>query len=222
MRVCGIHQPTFFPWLGYFDKIRRSDVFVFLDRVHYQKSGSSMNSWCNRVRINTNGAATWMSCPVVREHGPQIIDTVRIDETKRPWRDEIRKTLEINYKRSAHFQEAFALVDELLRYETALIADFNMNAIRAIARRLGCEAEFVRQSELPAIDAAGSDRLAHICRAVGADTYMSGDGAGTYQDTSAFSDTGVHLIFQNFEPQPYGRPERYMPGLSVIDYLMTA
>jgi hypothetical protein len=73
MRLCAIHQPNFFPWLGYFDKINRADVFVFLDQVAYPKSGSSMGSWCNRVKINIAGVASWISCPVVREHGPQSI-----------------------------------------------------------------------------------------------------------------------------------------------------
>ena len=69
VRVCAIHQPNFFPWLGYFEKIKRADVFVFLDHVHYPKSGNSMGSWTNRVKINISAHAKWISCPVVREHG---------------------------------------------------------------------------------------------------------------------------------------------------------
>ena len=34
-KIVAIHQPNFFPWLGFFDKIRRADVFVFLDDVSY-------------------------------------------------------------------------------------------------------------------------------------------------------------------------------------------
>ena len=40
--ICAIHQPNFFPWLGYFEKIWRADVFIFLNQVDYEKSGHSM------------------------------------------------------------------------------------------------------------------------------------------------------------------------------------
>ena len=50
--VVGIHQPNFFPWLGYFDKLCRSDIFVMLDDVQFSKTGGN---WCNRVRLLEGG-----------------------------------------------------------------------------------------------------------------------------------------------------------------------
>ncbi|MFN2373572.1 MAG: WbqC family protein, partial [Cyclonatronaceae bacterium] len=38
-------QPYFFPYPGYFQLIQCTDVFVFLDDVHYINSG-----WINRNR----------------------------------------------------------------------------------------------------------------------------------------------------------------------------
>lgn len=37
--IVSIHQPAYLPWLGYFHKILRSDVFVFLDTVQLEKNG---------------------------------------------------------------------------------------------------------------------------------------------------------------------------------------
>ena len=49
MTVVAIHQPCYIPWLPFFEKIKKSDIFVFLDDVQYQKNG-----WQNRNKIRTN------------------------------------------------------------------------------------------------------------------------------------------------------------------------
>ena len=47
-KIVAIHQPNFFPWLGYFDKINKSDIFIFLDDVQFPKKGGN---WTNRVQL---------------------------------------------------------------------------------------------------------------------------------------------------------------------------
>ncbi len=217
--ICAIHQPNFFPWLGYFDKIKRSDVFVFLDQVHYPKSGNSMGSWCNRVKFNVGGMATWISCPLLREPGIQLIDAVKIDE-KRPWRDNIRKTLKMNYREARNFQSATALMDRLLDFESDSLADFNINAIQTIAKYLGCDTQFVRQSALPKMKETSTERLVELTQAVGAVAYLCGGGSSGYQNDEAFAKASIQLIYQDFLAVPYGKLDRFIPGLSVIDWLM--
>ena len=46
--LAAIHQLHFLPWLRYFDKIARADLFVVLDNIQYNKNG-----WQNRNRIKT-------------------------------------------------------------------------------------------------------------------------------------------------------------------------
>lgn len=216
--VCAIHQPNFFPWLGYFDKIRHTDVFVFLDDVAYPKSGSGMGSWVNRVRINIQGEAAWVGCPVRHQHGDMRIRDARIDDSQ-PWREKLLRTLEMNYARAPNFASAKELLRPLILQATDNLAEFNIGAILAIASRLGLGARFVRQSEL-AVSGTATQLLINISRAVGAGTYLCGGGASGYQDDGLFSEQQLELHHQNFSPTPYGPAKRFLPGLSVIDYLM--
>jgi hypothetical protein len=218
MTRCAIHQPTFLPWLGYFDKVRKADTFVFLDAVDYQKSGKSMGSWCNRVKMRVKGTAAWVSCPVIREHGPQPINMVRIDNS-RPWRDDIRRLLESSYREARNFDHTFALIDSLLAFETDRISEFNINAITVISEYLGLRPRFLRQSTMT-IHEKATARLVAIVQAVGADTYISGDGASDYLEVSAFDKAGLRVVYQSFTPKPYGDPDRFIPGLSIVDWLM--
>jgi hypothetical protein len=217
--VCAIHQPNFFPWLGYFDKIRRADVFVFLDDVDYPRKGSGgMGSWTNRVKIAVQGSEKWVGCPIRRFSGSRHIKDVQIADA--PWRETMLRTLEMNYARAANFARALDVLAPLIRYEDDCLAEFNINAIMALSAALGIGGtRFVRQSELP-VEGAATALLISLVRATGASGYMCGGGASGYQDDAMFAEQGVDLIYQNFTPRPYGDPKSFMPGLSVIDFLM--
>ena len=62
-KVVAIHQPNFFPWLGFFDKIARSDVFILMDNVQFPKN---RGTWSNRVQLATDRQAAWVTIPVGR------------------------------------------------------------------------------------------------------------------------------------------------------------
>lgn len=220
MRVCAIHQPNFFPWLGYFDKIRRADVFVFLDDVAYPKSGSGTGSWVNRVRIGVNGAPTWVHCPIRREHGMQRIRQVRIDD-RQPWRTKLLRTLEINYRRARNYAEMMPLLEKLIRFESDMLCDFNIHAVTSLCRTIGITCEFRLQSEF-SVTTSSTQQLIDLARSVSADAYLCGGGARGYQDDALFPLSNLRLIYQNFTPEPYGDSRTWLPGLSIIDYLLHA
>ena len=218
--ICAIHQPNFFPWLGYFDKIRRADRFVFLDAVSYPRSGSGgMGSWTNRVMLNIGGNKQWVGCPLKRAAAGALIQDIAIDDAQ-PWRAKLLKTLDANYRRAVNFQTVMTFLQPLILEPESRLADFNIRAVTAISDRLGLTTAFLRQSELPHQGRATS-LLISLTKAAGADVYLAGGGAGGYQEDDAFgAEVGVRLRYQDFAPAVYGPKERFMPGLSVIDYLM--
>ncbi len=218
--IVAIHQPNFFPWLGYFDKIRRADVFVFLDDVSYPRSGSGgMGSWCNRVKIAISGEARWTTCPLRRMALGSPIRLAEIDDSQ-PWRIKLVRKLEANYRRAPAYRTAVELLVPLIMDSSQSLAEFNITAIKAIAAQLRIGAHFVRQSDLVA-SGQSTELLVSIVKAVGGNAYLAGGGASGYQDDALFATHGLTLIPQSFVPSTYGNPAAFIPGLSVIDYLMT-
>ena len=219
MTLVAIHQPTFLPWLGWWDKLVRADVLVLLDDVQFSKKGGT---WMNRVRMLIGGEPRWVTMPVDRAYaGTRTVREMRIDESK-PWRKKMLATIHGSYARAPFAAEVLPVVEEALGPGTDRVAELNEAAIRLFADRLGFDtSKLVHQSEF-GVSADGTQLLIELCRAVGGDTYLSGDGSEGYLENDAFAAAEVGLRFQEFTPPRYPQPAReYVPGLSVVDALMS-
>jgi WbqC-like protein len=217
-RVVAIHQPTFFPWLGYFNKVAYADSVIVLDSVPISKTGGT---WLNRVRVLLNGRVSWVTMPIVRGyHGAQLIRHVQIDGVA--WRGRLLRTLQSAYGRAPHFEKVYPLVATLVNNQTDSLADFNLSAIRALTGSIGLDpAKFVVGSAL-GVRGRGNELLVEMVRAVGGTVYLCGDGAAGYQEDQTFLGAGIDLVHQGFRHPVYGQrgaPE-FKEGLSIIDTLM--
>ena len=216
--LVAIHQPNFLPWLGYFDKLRQADVFIFLDDAQLPRHGGS---WVNRVRLLIGGEPRWLTVPIVRPHGPQRIADVRIDDSRR-WRDKAIRTVEQSYRVCPRFEEVFPVVEELLREKTSSLAELNEVAIRRLSGLIGVDqgTHFVRSSAL-GVKATGTERLVDLTVGTSGAAYLSGDGSDDYQDPELFGSAGITLYYQRFSHPTYPQPSaEFAPGLSMIDALM--
>ncbi len=218
-RVVAIHQPNFFPWLSYFDKIIRCDVFVILDNVQFQKKGGT---WSNRVRILAGNKADWITAPLNRAyHGVKKISEIETDNSK-PWREKIIKTIETNYGSAPYFGEVFPVLNELVRNHSDNLSEYNLNSIRTLCEILEIDtSKFERASEL-SVNGTATDLLINIVKETGATGYLYGRGAVNYQDNDKFNNEGLELIAQDFIHPVYSQfsSDEFIPGLSVIDSLM--
>lgn len=217
--IVAIHQPNFFPWLGYFNKIARSDYFVFLDDAQFPKK---KGTWINRVKLLVSGKPAWVTAPIKRDyHGTLKINEMSFDDHE-DWRRKILKTLEMNYAKAEFFDENYEKVRNLIENRQGNIADYNISVIRNLSSYIGLGHKcLVRASEY-SVSSTATQRLVDLVKAVGGNTYLSGNGAEGYQENDLYQEHHIKLEFQDFNHPTYlqVRSNEFHPGLSIIDALM--
>jgi hypothetical protein len=212
--LVAIHQPEHMPWLGFFEKLLRADVFVLLDDVQFSKG-----DFQNRNRVKGRGGAQWLTVPVAQRFGRKINE---VETAGDAWRAKHWKTLRSCYARAAHFEEFAGRFEEFYARTWAKLSELNVEAIRMLARAFGVEKEFVLSSTLGA-GGQKSELVLNVCKAVGATHYYSGRAGGAYLDAEAFGRAGVEIVVQEFEhpvyEQLFMKEQGFVPNLSAVDLL---
>jgi hypothetical protein len=213
--IAAIHQPNYIPWLGYFYKIHACDVFVFLDNVPL-----SQGSFVNRNKVKTSQGETWLTVPYFKKRKwGQLISEVDINNSE-DWRTKHWKTIEQNYRKAPFFKQYYNVFDGLYTQEWNSLIDLNEHIVKLLCSLLGLQREFIRASSL-GICGSSTHLLVNICRAVGADTYISGFGGSKYQDENLFIESGVALKYYEFKHPVYPQLwNGFIPNMSVIDLLL--
>jgi hypothetical protein len=212
-----ILQPSYIPWRGYFDLIRRADVFVFYDDVQYDKHG-----WRNRNRIKTAQGTRWLTIPVhprTPQGAPLPIDAVEID-WRQPWNRKHWETIRQSYAKAPYFDRLRPLLEHFyLERRDLLLADFTIALTAALAAELGLTTRFCRARDLPA-QGSKTDRLISLLTGLGAAAYLSGPSAASYLEPAKFAAAGIELAYIRYDYQEY--PQLYPPfdpQVSLLDLL---
>jgi hypothetical protein len=212
-----ILQPSYIPWRGYFDQIRKADVFVFYDCVQYDDRG-----WRNRNKIKTAQGTQWLTIPV-NSKGHQTLKTPIMDIPivwDAPWREQHQRALQLSYGKGPFFREYSKLLNAIYERRDEKLADFTCASTELIARALGINhTRFLRSSSLPA-EGAKSDRLLSVLRHLGATHYISGPSASSYMKLEKFANAGIAVEFMDYNYQPYPQLHGpFEPQVTVLDLL---
>jgi hypothetical protein len=210
-----ILQPSYLPWLGYFDQLHRSDVFVLYDDVQYDKHG-----WRNRNRIKTPQGAQWLTVPVMtRGQGKPTNREVRIVPGD-PWPRKHLQALRTYYAKAPAFDLVFPRIEVWLSRRWEFLWELDMAGLALICDLLGFQRD-IRLSSTLGIDGGQTDRLIRICRAFGADTYLTGDAAKAYLDEEAFAKAGIRFEYHHYRHPTYAQLHgEFLSHLSIVDLLM--
>ncbi|MFB2836048.1 WbqC family protein [Floridanema evergladense] len=217
MTIAVIHQPQYLPYLGFFHKLNQGDIFVVMDSVQFMRRGIQ-----HRNKIKTSKGEQWLTVPVFHQSSreEEYIKDVRIN-SELPWARKHWNTLLTNYSPAPYFDLYAFELQQLLKEEWHDLCELNMVLIKWLMEVLIIKKPIAYLSEL-SIDGTKSGLLIDICKAVGADTYLSGSGGKEYMDLSLFQAAGINVIWQEFNSPFYKQvfPELgFLPNLSIIDTL---
>ena len=217
MKIVAIHQPQYLPYLGFFHKLAHCDVFVALDHVQFQKNGLQNR---NRIKTGSKEGTQWITAPVRHRHG-QAINEVQTDSSS-PWQKKHWNALVSNYSHARCFRKYGDQLQRLLFTEYQNLSQLNMELIGWCMEALEIRTPVLYSSQL-GLDGQATSLLVNICRAVGADAYLSGPGGARYMEMSLFEQAELQVLWQDFDCTAYEQqfPEAgFVPNLFVIDALL--
>lgn len=213
MRV-SIHQPAYLPWMGYIDKIARSDVFIYLDTVQFQKG-----SFQNRNKILSANGPQWLTVPV--ETKGKLFDVPLKDlpiATSQNWQRKHAASLTQAYRKTPEFARVWADLEPYYTEPWDRLSDLCHAMLEMVLRHTGpFDTKIVKASDIAAVDSRKSDLVLALCRAVGADTYLSGSLGRDYLDLDSFAAAGIAVEFQDYRPLPYRQAQA--PGADFVPYM---
>lgn len=218
--LVAAHQPNFLPWLGYYDKMIKADVFVIIDHVQFERQGFQ-----NRTQVKTGQGPMWVIVPVKQASRDERVIEKLVDNTGQgyhSWGHRVSATIRCAYQGAPYFKDYVRPFLEVLDARWDKLFDLNFKLLQLSCDALNIKTPLMRSSELH-ITGQKSDMVLEMCQAVGAQVYLSGAGGSKgYLDNTAFQNAGVQIQWQDFPHPHYHQhpsPKTFVEKMSIIDLL---
>jgi hypothetical protein len=215
--VVGIHQPHYLPWLGYLDKVDRSDIFILYDMAQF-----SYGDWQNRNYIKGCNGPIMLTAPVEKRHSKPIKDT-RLSVERR-WISKHLKNIQASYQKAPFFDRYFQGYRDIVQGEYTSLAGLAESMLLYLIEAFGIQSKIVRSSDISGLeeDMSPGQKLAHLVFQVGGRLYLSGpDGKKYLQgDLTYFDELSIEVIYQEFSHPLYNQLwGAFVPKMTALDLL---
>ena len=214
-------QPYFFPYIGYFQLMNRTERWIVLDHVQFIDKG-----WINRNRIlHPDHKKEWqyMTIPLHKRGQFDRICEVSV-KSDIDWRKNILGKLTF-YKRVApHYRQTVDFVMNCFDTDETNLARLVIGMLKKTSAHLGISTPIEIQSEmnlsLAPIEHPGQWAL-RIAQELGATEYLNPEGGKNIFRPCEFDDLNIKLTFFSAKPNPYPQKRpNFVAGLSIVDVLM--
>ena len=210
----SIHQPDFFPYPGFFNKIFLSDVFVILDRTQFEFGITNRNKI-----ITPEGAWTRISVPVKNGQKFFQINDVKINNDMN-WKEKNLDLISKSYSKSKFFDLYNTSINSIFEEKWEYLIELNIKILKTIFEWLDVKTKIIFESELN-VKGTSSEKLLNICKEVKATKYVSGPGGKNYLDEKIFQKNHIDIEYQKYTPISYSQlnSKSFIPNLSILDLL---
>lgn len=198
--IVSINQPAYLPWLGYFERIERSDMHIVLDHVQFEK-----NSFINRNKIRSKNGVAWLTVPVSTkgQFGNLAICNLEIAGPI-TWRRKHWESIRMGYSRAPFFDNYKEPYQQIYSQEWSEFMPFLRALLKQHVLDLGIKTPLIFSSNM-VISGQKTDLILNICKSVGATTYLSGLHGQNYIDDKAFIDKGIAVVYQDYRHPVYAQ-----------------
>jgi len=216
----GIMQSYLFPYIGYFQLMNLSDIFVLHDDVQYIKGG-----WINRNRLLLDGSPYLFTFAIEKADYHLNINQRMFTDSLYQDKLKLIRFLYMNYRKAPYLESTVKLVETILDDDTRNVAEFLYHSLQTIKIYLGLTSCCILKSSDLNKDGKlhGQDRVIDIVEVLGGDHYINPIGGTELYDKQVFSDRNIKLNFiqTDFSRCSYDQFDKsFVPGLSIIDVLM--
>jgi hypothetical protein len=212
-----INQPAYLPWLGYFERVARADVFIFLDTVQYAR-----REWQNRNRIKgSDDHPFYLSVPIKSHKQKTRLIDVSIANDHSDWRGDHLRSIYYSLGRSPYFPSYFPMFRDWLHLPWENLVDLTIAGVKLISDLLGLSPHFIRASELNCTGRR-TELLVNLCQNTQGNCYYSSVGAKRYMDgeLNLFAEQGIRVIYQDWSHPTYPQcGKQFVSHLSSLDAL---
>lgn len=217
----AISQPAYLPWLGYFDRIAQSELYIVLDHVQFEK-----RSFTSRNKILTARGPIWLSVPVKTkgQYGVATIDQLEIDNTQ-DWRTAHWKSIQHAYGKAPFYKDYAPRIEAIYQKDWDLLAPLCDAITGELLDIFEIRTKMLKSSEMTA-RGYKDELILNLCKEVNTTIYISGPFGREYLREDLFRENGIKIVYHDYKHPEYSQmptsstgEDKFEPYMCALDLL---
>jgi hypothetical protein len=216
-KVLSLMQPTYLPWLGYFNLIKQSDIFVV-----YTTTQLTKRSWQVRNRVKTSTGSVFLTIPIRKtESRNDLLIKDALINYETDWIDKHLSTIRYAYSNAPFFAQIYEIISTVLESRPTHLTGVTVRMLTEFLSLLKIDTQVVLSENISYLGKK-DEALVSICKEFGDVSYLSVQGSKDYilDGINLFEQNNIPLTWHNYNyptyKQLYGE---FVSHMGIVDAL---